>query len=126
MAGTPSRSTGRGINYRRTNHDHTPYGHRCGVRSAVSARLSRAHAAQTPGVTAMEIKIGNTMPYSGPASSYSVIGRTETAFFNMVNDQGGVAGRKIDFISPNFHSLARKTYSDQCLRFLRHHTLRGW
>jgi branched-chain amino acid transport system substrate-binding protein len=70
-----------------------------GLASAVSARLPRAHAAQRPGVTATEIKIGNTMPYSGPASSYSVIGRTEAAFFNMVNDQGGVAGRKIDFIS---------------------------
>ena len=66
---------------------------------AAPAILRRAWAAATPGVTATEIKIGNTMPYSGPASSYSVIGRTETAFFNMVNDQGGVAGRKINFIS---------------------------
>src|SRR4051795_11559010 len=70
-----------------------------GFASAVSARLPRVHAAQTPGVTAMEIKIGNTMPYSGPASSYSVIGRTETAFFNRVNEQGGVAGHMVDFIS---------------------------
>src|ERR1700675_160397 len=70
-----------------------------GVASIVAGRFSIPRPADTPGVTATEIKIGNTMPYSGPASSYSVIGRTETAFFKMVNDQGGVAGRKINFIS---------------------------
>jgi branched-chain amino acid transport system substrate-binding protein len=53
----------------------------------------------TPGVTATEIKIGNTDAYSGPASAYSVIAKLETAFFKMVNDQGGVAGHKINFIS---------------------------
>src|ERR1700749_4127351 len=58
-----------------------------------------AAADDTPGVTATEIKIGNTNPYSGPASAYSVIAKLETAFFKMVNDQGGVAGRKINFIS---------------------------
>src|ERR1700731_416478 len=58
-----------------------------------------AFADNTPGVTAIEIKIGNTNPYSGPASAYSVIGQLETTFFKMVNDQGGVAGRKINFIS---------------------------
>jgi len=45
------------------------------------------------------VKIGNTMPYSGPASTYGVIGRTESAFFKMVNEQGGVDGRMIEFIS---------------------------
>jgi len=58
-----------------------------------------AAAADLPGVTATEIKIGNTNAYSGPASSYGVIAKTETAFFKMVNDQGGVAGHMIDFIS---------------------------
>lgn len=58
-----------------------------------------ALAADPPGVTATELKIGNTMPYSGPASSYGVIGKLETAFFNMVNAQGGVGGRKINYIS---------------------------
>ena len=58
-----------------------------------------AAAADTPGVTATEIKIGNTDAYSGPASAYGVIARLETAFFQMVNDQGGVAGHKINFIS---------------------------
>ena len=56
-------------------------------------------ATDMPGVTATEIKIGNTNPYSGPASAYSVVAKLETAFFKMVNDQGGVAGRKINFIS---------------------------
>ena len=46
-----------------------------------------------------EIKLGNTMPYSGPASAYGTIGKAEAAYFAMVNEQGGVNGRKIDFIS---------------------------
>ena len=66
---------------------------------AVLALAGSAVAADTPGVTATEIKIGNTMPYSGPASAYGVIGKGETAFWKMVNDQGGVDGHKIDFIS---------------------------
>ena len=73
------------------------------LRWLIPATLAMAGAtgamAEPPGVTATEIKIGNTMPYSGPVSSYSPIGKLETAFFAMVNDQGGVAGRKIDFIS---------------------------
>jgi branched-chain amino acid transport system substrate-binding protein len=52
-----------------------------------------------PGVTATEIKIGQTMPYSGPASAYGVIGKTEQGFFKMINDKGGVNGRKINLIS---------------------------
>jgi branched-chain amino acid transport system substrate-binding protein len=51
------------------------------------------------GATDTEIKIGNIMPYSGPASSYGLIGKTEAAYFNMINDQGGINGRKINFIS---------------------------
>jgi len=58
-----------------------------------------AHAQNTPGVTATEVKIGHTIAYSGPASAYGVIGKAESAFFKMVNDQGGVAGHKINFIS---------------------------
>jgi branched-chain amino acid transport system substrate-binding protein len=56
-------------------------------------------ATDTPGVTASEIKIGNTDAYSGPASAYGAIAKLEKAFFKMVNDGGGVAGRKINFIS---------------------------
>jgi len=52
-----------------------------------------------PGVTDAEIKIGNVEAYSGPASAYGVIGKTEDAYFKMINDQGGVNGRKINFIS---------------------------
>ena len=52
-----------------------------------------------PGATDTEIKIGNIMPYSGPASAYGVIGKTGDAYFRMINDQGGINGRKIKFIS---------------------------
>jgi branched-chain amino acid transport system substrate-binding protein len=51
------------------------------------------------GATDTEIKIGNIMPYSGPISAYSVMGKTEAAYFRKVNDEGGINGRKIDFIS---------------------------
>ena len=80
---------------------------------AVAAALRRTARAQaTPGVTATEIKIGNTMPYSGPASSYAAIGKTETAFFRMVNDQGGIAGHKINFISLDDGYLPPRTVED--------------
>src|ERR1700720_3624386 len=51
------------------------------------------------GATDTEIKIGNTMPYSGPASAYGVVGRTEEAYFKKINAEGGINGRKINFIS---------------------------
>jgi ABC-type branched-subunit amino acid transport system substrate-binding protein len=51
------------------------------------------------GATDTEIKIGNVMPYSGPASAYGVIGKTEAAYFNKINAEGGINGRKIRFIS---------------------------
>ena len=60
--------------------------------------LARA-AGPMPGVTKDSIKIGQTMPYSGPASAYGVIGQTEAAYFKMLNGQGGINGRKIDFMS---------------------------
>jgi branched-chain amino acid transport system substrate-binding protein len=52
-----------------------------------------------PGVTDTEIKIGNIMPYSGPASSFSILGKVEAAYFRKINDEGGINGRKINFIS---------------------------
>jgi len=55
--------------------------------------------AKTPGVTDTEIKIGNTVPYSGPASSYGTIGKAQAAYWKMLNDQGGINGRKVTFIS---------------------------
>src|SRR5262249_8416479 len=51
------------------------------------------------GVTDTEIKIGNIAPYSGPASAYATIAKTEAAYFKMINEQGGINGRKINFIS---------------------------
>ena len=51
------------------------------------------------GATDTEIKVGNIMPYSGPASAYGVIGKTEEAYFKMVNDRGGINGRKINFVT---------------------------
>ena len=51
------------------------------------------------GATDTEIKIGNVEAYSGPASAYGVIGKTEEAYFKMINEQGGINGRKINFIS---------------------------
>jgi branched-chain amino acid transport system substrate-binding protein len=51
------------------------------------------------GATDTEIKIGNIMPYSGPASAYGVIGKTEEAYFKKINAEGGVNGRKIDFVT---------------------------
>jgi branched-chain amino acid transport system substrate-binding protein len=64
-----------------------------------TATISAGALGDTPGVTATEVKIGNTMPYSGPVSSYSPIGKLDSAFFNMINEQGGVAGHKVNFIS---------------------------
>src|SRR5213594_3967914 len=64
------------------------------------AGLIPALAAQTVvGVTATEIKIGNTNPYSGPASAYGTIGKVIGAYFKKVNDEGGVNGRKINYIT---------------------------
>jgi hypothetical protein len=51
------------------------------------------------GASDTEIKIGNVEAYSGPASAYGIIGKTEDAYFKMINEQGGVNGRKINFIS---------------------------
>jgi branched-chain amino acid transport system substrate-binding protein len=65
----------------------------------LAARPARAAKNYGPGVTDTEIKIGNTGPYSGPASSYSAVPKSQAAFWTMINDQGGINGRKINFIS---------------------------
>jgi branched-chain amino acid transport system substrate-binding protein len=52
-----------------------------------------------PGITATKIKLGNTAPYSGPASSYATIAKSALAYFDMVNDKGGINGRKIEVVS---------------------------
>jgi branched-chain amino acid transport system substrate-binding protein len=66
---------------------------------AVSAHPAAAQKKYDPGASDTEIKVGNIMPYSGPLSAYALIGRTQAAFFRMINEQGGINGRKINFIS---------------------------
>ncbi|MBR0933992.1 ABC transporter substrate-binding protein [Bradyrhizobium jicamae] len=66
---------------------------------AVTASPSFAQKKYDTGASDSEIKIGNIMPYSGPASAYGVIGKTEDAYFRMINAEGGINGRKINFIS---------------------------
>ena len=61
--------------------------------------IAGARAANAPGVTDAEIKFGQSIPYSGPASAYAAIGRAEAAYFKMINEAGGVNGRKLNFIS---------------------------
>ncbi len=81
--------------------------------------------AQTVGVTATEIKIGNTNPYSGPASAYGTIGKVEAAYFKMINEKGGINGRKINFVSyddayspPKTVEMARKLVEQDQVAFL--------
>jgi branched-chain amino acid transport system substrate-binding protein len=89
----------------------------------VAANPAAAQKKYDPGATDSEIKIGNIMPYSGPLSAYALIGRTEVAFFNKVNAEGGVNGRRINFISyddgfspPKTEEQARKLVeSDEVL-----------
>ncbi|WP_454621513.1 ABC transporter substrate-binding protein [Bradyrhizobium cenepequi] len=66
---------------------------------AVSSGHALAQKRYDVGATDTEIKIGNIMPYSGAASAYGVIGKTEAAYFNKINAEGGINGRKINFIS---------------------------
>jgi branched-chain amino acid transport system substrate-binding protein len=61
--------------------------------------LAYAAGQYGPGASDAEIKLGNTMPYSGPASAYGAIGKAEVAYFNMINEQGGINGRRINFIT---------------------------
>src|SRR6202047_3120787 len=67
--------------------------------AVVTATAASAEEKYDSGATDTEIKIGNIMPYSGPASSYGVTGKTEAAYFNMINAEGGINSRKINFIS---------------------------
>jgi branched-chain amino acid transport system substrate-binding protein len=78
-----------------------------------------------PGVTPTEVKIGNTMPYSGPASAYGTIGKVEAAYFKKINDEGGINGRKINFVSyddsyspPKAVEMVRKLVEDDQVLFV--------
>ncbi|MBR0723802.1 ABC transporter substrate-binding protein [Bradyrhizobium manausense] len=66
---------------------------------AATTSIASAQKKYDTGATDTEIKIGNIMPYSGPASAYGIIGRTEAAYFKKINDEGGINGRKINFVS---------------------------
>ncbi|OKO85682.1 branched-chain amino acid ABC transporter substrate-binding protein [Bradyrhizobium sp. NAS80.1] len=66
---------------------------------AASTSTASAQKKYDTGANDAEIKIGNIMPYSGPASAYGIIGRTEAAYFKKINDEGGINGRKINFVS---------------------------
>jgi ABC-type branched-subunit amino acid transport system substrate-binding protein len=68
------------------------------VTVALSATAASAQKKYDPGATDTEIKIGQTVPFSGPASAYATIGKAQAAYIKMVNDQGGVNGRKINLI----------------------------
>jgi ABC-type branched-subunit amino acid transport system substrate-binding protein len=66
---------------------------------AASGDVALAQKKYDAGATDTEITIGNIVPYSGPASAYGIIGRTEAAYFKKINEAGGINGRKIKFVS---------------------------
>ena len=70
-----------------------------GLFAIAFAATASAQKKYDPGATDTEIKIGNIMPYSGPLSAYATIGKTEAAYFRKINEEGGINGRKINFIS---------------------------
>jgi branched-chain amino acid transport system substrate-binding protein len=85
----------------------------------IAGALAFGAGAYGPGASDSEIKIGNTMPYSGPASGYSAIGKAQAAYFAMINDRGGINGRKINYISrddgyspPKTAEVVRKLVED--------------
>jgi branched-chain amino acid transport system substrate-binding protein len=95
------------------------------IGSVLAGGLSFAASPNDPGASDTEIKIGNTMPYSGPASAWGVIGKSEAAYFAMINDQGGVNGRRINFISrddgyspPKTVEMVRKLVEEDQVLFL--------
>ncbi len=69
------------------------------ILAALAAGMSAPAYAEQRGITAIQIKLGQTMPYSGPVSAFSPLGKGEVGYFKMINDNGGVNGRKINFIS---------------------------
>jgi branched-chain amino acid transport system substrate-binding protein len=86
---------------------------------ALAMCVSRGRADTMPGVTETEIRIGQTMPYSGPLSAYGVIGKTDAAYFAMINELGGVNGRKIRLISLDDEYNPAKTV-EQTRRLVEH------
>ena len=68
-------------------------------RNSLHVGPSTAAPKYSPGTSDTEIKLGQSIPYSGPVSAWSVIGKTHTAYFQMLNERGGINGRKINLIS---------------------------
>src|SRR5262245_40661211 len=90
-----------------------------GASAMALAGASRVWAGQKKyddGASDGEIKIGHTCPYSGPASAYGVNGKAITAFWDMINDTGGINGRKIKFLTLDDGYLPPKTV--ECIRQL--------
>jgi branched-chain amino acid transport system substrate-binding protein len=95
----------------------------CALALAVSPALAQKKYDQ--GASDTDIKIGNTNPYSGPASAYGVIGKTIEAYFKKVNDEGGINGRKITFITyddgyspPKTKEMVRKLVEEDKVLFV--------
>jgi ABC-type branched-subunit amino acid transport system substrate-binding protein len=95
------------------------------VALALAAGPALAQKKYDPGASDTEIKIGNTNPYSGPASAYGTIGKSIAAYFKMINEQGGINGRKINFISyddgyspPRTVEMARKLVEQDQVLFM--------
>ena len=93
--------------------------------AALASQAALAQKKYDPGASDTEIKIGNTNPYSGPASAYGTIGKTIAAYFKMVNEQGGINGRKVNFISyddgyspPKTVEMARKLVEQDQVLFV--------
>ena len=76
---------------------------------AFAPAIAGAQKKYDSGVTDKEIKLGHTNPYSGPLSAYGTIGKAITAYWQMVNDAGGVNGRKINFITYDDGFVPSKT-----------------
>ncbi len=77
--------------------------------ASLGVQASAGEKKYGPGVTDGEIKIGNTSPYSGPASAFSMVAKTGEAYFRKINAEGGINGRKINFISYDDGYLPPKT-----------------
>src|SRR4029077_4320007 len=93
--------------------------------TAVTISPGAAQKSSAPGVTDSEIKIGQTMVYSGPASAWGAVGRAELAYVKMINDRGGIRGRKITLISlddgfspPKTVEQTRKLVEDEGVAFI--------
>ena len=96
-----------------------------GLMAVALAAPAMAQKKYDPGASDKEIRIGNTNPYSGPASAYGTIGKSISAYFKMVNEQGGINGRRVNFISyddgyspPRTVEMARKLVEQDQVLFV--------